>query len=62
MENNTVDKPMEAPAAVLVFVAAVAALLLGSLMVIDFVWGPSEAAKVAHGAPTHASAPATKPG
>ena len=60
MENNTVEKPMEAPAAILVVVAGAAALLLGSLMVIDFVWGPSEAAKAAHHT---AAAPAVnKPG
>lgn len=59
MENNTVEKPMEAPAAILVVVAGAAVLLLGGLMVIDFVWGPSEAAKTAHHA---TAAPAAKPG
>ena len=51
MENNTVDKPMEAPAAILLVVAASSALLLGSLMVVDFGWGASEAAKVRAAAP-----------
>ena len=54
---------MEAPAAILLVVAAAAALLLASLIVIDVVWGPAEAAKVAHhDAPAHPAAPATKPG
>ena len=62
MENDTVDKPMEAPAAILLVVAAASALLLGSLMVVDFGWGASEAAKVRTAAPAHAAAPVTNPG
>jgi hypothetical protein len=62
MENNAVDKPMEAPAAILLGVAAASALPLGSLMMTDFVWGPPEAAKVRTATPAHAAAPVTKPG
>lgn len=62
MATDTPDTPMEAPAVILVIVASAAVLLLTAFMLIDFVWGPSEAAKVRTAAPAHAAAPATNPG
>ena len=62
MENNTVDKPMEAPAAILLVVAAASALLLGSFMVVDFGWGGVRGGEGAHRRAAHAAAPVTNPG
>lgn len=64
MASETVDNPMEAPGVFLVIVASAAVLLLASFMLIEFAFGPSEAAKAkaAHDAHMHATAPVTKPG
>lgn len=64
MANNTADVPMEAPGVFLVIVSSAAVALLVGFMLIDFAFGPSEAAKAkaAHDASTHATASTTKPG
>lgn len=64
MASETADTPMETPGVYLVIVSSVAVLLVASFMLVEFAFGPSEAAKAkaAHDAHMQATAPATKPG